>query len=98
MARASCASHSSSLLNTVAKCIANVINQLRILRCYYKIKEVSGYVFPKLPNKDGKCMNKTIVTRVDVQWEGLEFRVLFTCQSLLSLKMSARSSTISGVP
>jgi len=54
-----------------------VIDQIRILRCYYEIKKVSGYVFPKLSNKDGKCMNKTIVTRVDVQWEGLEFRVSF---------------------
>ena len=62
---------------SLVTCSMNLLQQLKILCCCYKIKKVSGYVFPKLPNKDGKCMNKTIVTRVDVQWESLEFRVSF---------------------
>lgn len=57
-------------INTVAKSVANLIDQLRLLRCFYpKFDKVSGFVWPK------KYL--TCVTQVDVHWEDFQFYVNF---------------------
>ena len=73
--------HSSLYENTVAKSVANLIDQLRLLRCFYpELYEVSGFVFPKLPkeNADGSVIsNLTCVTQVKVLWDNFRFKVKF---------------------
>ena len=57
-------------INTVAKSVANLIDQLRLWRCFYpKVDKVSGFVLPK------KYL--TCVTQVDVHWEDFQFHVNF---------------------
>lgn len=58
-------------INTVAKSVANLIDQLRLLRCFYpKFDKVSGFVWPKRAKK-------SCVTQVDVHWEDFQFYVNF---------------------
>ena len=69
-------------INTVAKSIANLIDQLRLLRCFYpNVVKVSGFVFPKLPkiNSNGSVVDKNLscVTQVEVHWENFHFQVRF---------------------
>ena len=69
-------------INTVAKSVANLIDQLRLLRCFYpNVVKVSGFVFPKLPkiNKEGSVIDKNLscVTQVEVCWENFHFQVRF---------------------
>ena len=62
-------------INTVAKSVANLIDQLRLLRCFYpKLDKVSGFVWPKKA-KVRKYL--TCVTQVDVHWEDFRFYVNF---------------------
>ena len=59
-------------INTVAKSVANLIDQLRLLRCFYpKLVKVSGFVWPK------RAKYLTCVTQVDVHWEDFRFYVDF---------------------
>ena len=73
--------HSSLYENTIAKSVANLIDQLRLLRCYYpEFYEVYGFVFPKLPKKtaDGRIIsNSACVTQVKVLWDNFRFKVEF---------------------
>ena len=69
-------------INTVAKSVANLIDQLRLLRCFYpNVVKVSGFVFPKLPkiNWNGLVIDKNLscVTQVEVHWENFHFQVRF---------------------
>ena len=68
-------------INNVAKNVANLIDQLRLLRCFYpNVVKVSGFVFPKLPkiNWNGSVdKNLSCVTQVEVQWENFHFQVRF---------------------
>ena len=62
-------------INTVAKSVANLIDQLRLLRCFYpKLDKVSGFVWPK---RAKVCKYLTCVTQVDVHWEDFQFYVNF---------------------
>ena len=60
-------------INTVAKSVANLIDQLRLWRCFCrKFDKVSGFVWPKRGKKYLTC-----VTQVDVHWEDFQFYVNF---------------------
>ena len=73
--------HSSLYENTLAKSVANLIDQLRLLRCFYpEFYEVYGFVFPKLPKEtyDGHIIsNSACVTQVKVLWDNFLFKVEF---------------------
>ena len=78
--------HSSPYNNTVAKAVANTIDQLRLFRSYSDDFKVSSFVFPKLAQMDseGKVVNnnKTCVTKVDIEWKDMVFCVSFECLAM----------------
>ena len=66
--------HSSKYNDTLAKCAANTIDQLRLFRSLTKpvLNKISNFVFPKEGVKEW-------VTKVDVEWVNMKFQVQFTC-------------------
>ena len=67
--------HSSPYKNSVSKTAADVLDQLRLLRCFDKdhIDKCVGFTFPKYPTET--LNNKTCVTKVTVSFKGFEFFV-----------------------
>ena len=66
----------------MAKSVSNVIDQVRLLRCFYpQLSKLSGFVFPKMAQLDEKGEvkkpNQSCVTQVDVEWMDLTFEVEF---------------------
>lgn len=66
--------HSSPYKNSVSKTAADVLDQLRLLRCFNKdIKECVGFTFPKYPTATGN--ETTCVTKVTVSFNKYKFLV-----------------------
>ena len=74
--------HSQNYCGTVAKTVANTIDQLRLFRLYSTdVDTVSSFVFPRFAKMDrnGRVMscNKYCVTQVNVKWKQMQFIVDF---------------------
>ena len=66
--------HSGIYKNSVAKAAMDVLDQLRLLRCFdQNIVQCIGFTFPKYPQ--GSSNNKTCVTKVVVSFESFRFIV-----------------------
>ena len=87
--------HSGEYINTVAKSVANLIDQLRLLSCFYPhLSMVSGFVFPKLSKRDDNDKitdNLSCVTQVDVEWVDLEFKVNFKVLDKSAVRATVKS-------
>ena len=75
--------HSQNYCDTVAKTVANTIDQLRLFRLYSTdVDTVSSFVFPRFAKMDrnGRVMsrNEYCVTQVNVKWKQMLFTVDFT--------------------
>ena len=69
--------HSSPYKNSVSKTAADVLDQLRLLRCFDKdIEECVGFTFPKYPT--ATAGNETCVTKVTVSFKKFRFLVHLT--------------------
>ena len=87
--------HSGQYSNTVAKSVANLIDQLRLLSCFYPhLSKVSGFVFPKLSKRDDDDKitdNLSCVTQVDVEWVDLNFEVNFKVLDKSAVRATVKS-------
>ena len=75
--------HSQNYCDTVAKTVANTIDQLRLFRLHSTdVDMVSSFVFPRFTKMDhnGRVMsrNEYCVTQVNVKWKQMLFTVDFT--------------------
>ena len=66
--------HSSPYLNTLLQTAADVIDQLRLLRCFNaNITECVGFTFPKYAGNG--IQNESCVTKVCVSFENYRFNI-----------------------
>ena len=69
--------HSSPYKNTVSQTATDVIDQLRLLRCFdANIQKCVGFTFPKYPTDN--CSNQTCVTKVTVSFQKFKFVITLT--------------------
>ena len=67
--------HSSPYVNTLLQTAADVIDQLRLLRCFNaNITECVGFTFPKYAGGND-IQNKSCVTKVCVSFENYQFNI-----------------------
>ena len=68
--------HSDNYRNTVSQTAADLIDQLRLLRCFCRnIVQCVGFTFPKYPDLKASAPNKSCVTKVVVSFESFRFVV-----------------------
>ena len=66
--------HSSPYRNTVSQTAVDVLDQLRLLRCFNaNIAECVGFTFPKYPTTTAS--NDSFVTKVSVSYESFQFAI-----------------------
>lgn len=69
----------------MAKTVADIIDQLRLLRCFdTNISKCVGFTFPKFSSNNAE--NKTCVTKVTVSFKDFQFRIHLTPLPISSVK------------
>ena len=88
--------HSSPYKNSVSQTAVDVLEQLRLLRCFNRnIAECVGFTFPKYPTDSDS--HKTCVTKVTVRFQNFQFAVSLAPLELKSVRKEIQNTVLTAL-